>query len=79
MSTSISRFVPECSIKKLQEDLLKTGKDKALLHLIPDASSINVIPSSSHLPHSPLAVREEILNHLQSQLYKCSCWWIAIN
>ena len=49
------RSTPECSIKSLQEDLLKTGKNIALLHLIPDASSVNLSAYSSHLPHFPLA------------------------
>lgn len=61
------RCTSESTIDQLRQDLLKTGKDVAILHLIPDASSINIIPSSSHLPPSPLAVREDILNCLQSQ------------
>ena len=48
------RPTPECSIKSLQEDLLKTEINIAL-HLIPDASSVNLSASSSHLPHFPLA------------------------
>ena len=40
--------------EKKKEDLLKTEKNKAL-HLIPDASSVNLSASSSHLPHFPLA------------------------
>ena len=60
------KCTPGSSLDNLRQDLLKTGKDIALLHLLPDASSVNHVPSSSHLPPSSLAVREEILNCLQS-------------
>ena len=60
------RSISESRVQTLLQDLQKTGKDIALIHLLPTASSIDNPPSSS-LPPSPPVVRERLLKHLQAQ------------
>ena len=67
------RSTSKSSVETLRQGLLQTEKDIVLIHLLPNAASVNTTPSSPHLPPSPLVVRDQILQHLQSQPQPLNC------
>ena len=66
---STMRSTSDSSVQSLRQNLLRTGKDLAILHLLPNPSSTpEPTPApSSHLPHTPQILLEKVVNDLNTQ------------